>query len=408
MKNVAIIHEWLTTYAGSERVVEQMLHEFPKADLFAVADILPDDEREFLQGRTPQTTFIQKLPFLKKLLRHYLPLMPMAVEQWDLSGYDVVLSSNHAVAKGVICGPDQLHVSYVHTPIRYAWDFQAQYLRESNLTWGVRSMVTRAMLHYIRLWDKVSSSRVDAYVANSHFIARRIQKCYGREATVIHPPVDVDAFEPTYEKEDYYIAASRLVPYKRVDLVVEAFRLMPHRKLVVVGDGPMFKSLKANCPPNVELLGYLQHDRMSKLMQNAKAFVFAAEEDFGITPVEAQACATPVIAYGRGGSLETVIDGVTGCFFAEQTPQSIAAAVDSFESQAGQFDLTQIRRHAEGFRPERFRKELSDFVEAEWAKFDGHRRHQPHCDNSANSSQSADSPSQSPVIIGDPLGMTVS
>ncbi len=408
MKNVAIIHEWLTTYAGSERVVEQMLREYPESDVFAVADILPDNEREFLQGKTPNTTFIQKLPFLKKLLRHYLPLMPMAVEQWDLSGYDVILSSNHAVAKGVICGPDQLHVSYVHTPIRYAWDFQAQYLRESNLTWGIRSMLTRSILHYIRLWDKASSSRVDAYVANSHFIARRIQKCYGRTAKVIHPPVDVDAFTPTYEKEDYYIAASRLVPYKRVDLIVEAFRKMPDRKLVVVGDGPMFKSLKANCPANVELLGYLKHDRMSKLMQGAKAFVFAAEEDFGITPVEAQACATPVIAYGRGGSLETVVDGVTGCFFAEQTPDSIVAAVETFERQHGHYDLSSIRRHAEGFRPERFRKELSDFIAAEWAKFDGHRRHQPHHQDPVADPQFADGPDQRPVVIGDPLGMTLS
>ncbi|MCM2370993.1 glycosyltransferase [Aporhodopirellula aestuarii] len=408
MKNVAIIHEWLATYAGSERVVEQMLREYPDSDLYAVADILPAEERKFLRGKVPTTTFIQKLPFLRKFLRHYLPLMPMAVEQWDLSGYDVVLSSNHAVAKGVICGPDQLHVSYVHTPIRYAWDFQAQYLRESNLSWGIRSMLTRSMLHYVRLWDKLSSSRVDAYIANSHFIARRIQKCYGRTATVIHPPVDVDAFAPRFDKEDYYIAASRLVPYKRVDLIVEAFRQMPHRKLVVVGDGPMFKSLQANCPANVELLGYVPHDRMSKLMQGAKAFVFAAEEDFGITPVEAQACATPVIAYGRGGSLETVVEGVTGCFFEEQSSRSIVAAVDAFEREYRHYDLAATRRHAEGFRPERFRQELGDFIAKEWSKFDASRRHKTIQSNPNTHPRSILSADQRPVIIDDQIGMTVS
>ncbi|WP_417739203.1 glycosyltransferase [Rosistilla oblonga] len=377
MKNVALIHEWLTTYAGSERVVEQMLLQYPESDLYAVANILSDKDREFLRGKEPTTSFIQKLPFLKKFLRHYLPLMPMAVEQWDLSAYDVILSSNHAVAKGVICGPDQLHVSYVHTPIRYAWEFQAQYLRESKLTWGVRSMVTRMILHYMRMWDNASSTRVDAFVANSQFIANRIQKCYGRTAEVIYPPVDVDAFAPNYNKEDYYIAASRLVPYKRVDLIVEAFRLMPDRKLLVVGDGPMFKTLKANCPDNVELLGYLPHEKMLRLMQGAKAFVFAAEEDFGITSVEAQACATPVIAYGRGGSLETVVEGVTGCFFEEQVPESVAVAVDAFEQQQSQFDLQATRKHAEGFRPERFRAELAEFIDSEWRKFVQHRRRRP-------------------------------
>ncbi|QDV71805.1 GDP-mannose-dependent alpha-(1-6)-phosphatidylinositol monomannoside mannosyltransferase [Rosistilla carotiformis] len=377
MKKIALIHEWLTTYAGSERVVEQMLLQYPESDLFAVANILSAEDQKFLRGKEPTTSFIQKLPFLKKFLRHYLPLMPMAVEQWDLSAYDVILSSNHAVAKGVICGPDQLHISYVHTPIRYAWEFQAQYLRESKLTWGVRSLLTRMILHYMRLWDNVSSTRVDAFVANSQFIANRIQKCYGRQAEVIYPPVDVDAFAPSYKKEDYYIAASRLVPYKRVDLIVEAFRLMPERKLLVVGDGPMYKTLKANCPANVELMGYLPHERMSQLMQGAKAFVFAAEEDFGITSVEAQACATPVIAYGRGGSLETVVEGVTGCFFEEQIPQSVADAVATFENHQDHFDLKATRQHAEGFRPERFREELANFVDSQWAQFVVNRRRRP-------------------------------
>jgi glycosyltransferase involved in cell wall biosynthesis len=378
MKKVALIHEWLTTYAGSERVLEQILLKYPDSDLYAVADMLRPDDQEFLRGTKAKTSFIQKLPFSRRLLRHYLPFMPMAVEQWDLSAYDVIISSNHAVAKGVICGPDQLHVSYVHTPIRYAWDFQHQYLRESKLTWGIRSMLIRSILHYVRVWDHASACRVDAFVANSHYIAERIHRCYGRKAEVIYPPVDVHAFGANYDKDDFYVAASRLVPYKRVDLILEAFRKMPHRKLVVIGDGPMYKQLKAKCPSNVELLGYQPHDKLKAFMQRAKAFVFAAEEDFGIMPVEAQACATPVIAYGRGGSLETVVDGVTGCFFDEQTPESVVAAVDAFEAEEANYDLSAIRRHAEFFRPERFQEEIVDFVDEEWEKFlDRRRRPRP-------------------------------
>ena len=377
MRKIAVIHEWLASYAGSERVVEQFLLQYPEADLFAVADILPKEDRAFLRGKVPKTSFIQKLPMLRKLVRNYLPLMPMAVEQWDLTEYDLIISSNHAVAKGIITGPYQLHISYVHTPIRYAWEFQYQYLRESNLDRGLRSMLIRTMLHYMRFWDYVAASRVDVFVANSEFIANRIRKCYGRDAEVIYPPVDVYAYSPNYHKDDYYLAASRLVPYKRVDLIIEAFRKMPDRKLLVAGDGPMYKKLKAIAPANVELLGFLPHDRLKKLMQHAKGFVFAAEEDFGIMPVEAQACATPVIAYHRGGSLETVIDGVTGCFFEHQEPSSIVAAIEHFEAIHKHFDLSAVRRHAEYFRPERFRQQMFDFVELEWERRSA-RRSKPY------------------------------
>ncbi len=374
MRKTALIHEWLTSYAGSERVLEQLLVMHPAADLYAVADFLSDADRHFLNGKKPTTSFAARLPFARRLIRHYLPLMPIAIEQWDLSQYDVVISSNHAVAKGVLCGPDQLHVSYVHTPIRYAWEFQHQYLRESKLTWGLRSMLIRGILHYMRAWDYTSACRVDAFIANSNFIANRIRKCYGRQAEVIYPPVDVDGFGANYEKSDYYFTASRLVPYKRVDLVIEAFRKMPHRKLVVVGDGPMYKQLKSNCPANVEMLGYQPHEKLKSLMQHARAFVFAAEEDFGIMPVEAQACATPVIAYGRGGSLETVIDGVTGCFFEAQQADSIVAAVDYFADNLNSFDLAATRQHAETFRPERFREEIASFIDGEWKRFSTQRR----------------------------------
>ena len=363
----AIVHEWLTNYAGSERVVEQLLRVYPRSDLYALVDFLPDDARGFLGGRRATTSFVQRLPLARKHFRQYLPLMPMAVEQFDLSGHDVIVSSNHAVAKGVIVGPDQLHVSYVHSPIRYAWDLQHQYLAESGLDRGVKGIATRAVLHYLRQWDAAAASRVGRFVANSRYVARRILNCYRRSAEVIYPPVDVDAFPLRTDKDDFYLAASRMVPYKRMPLIARAFAAMPDRRLVVVGDGTELAKVHAAAGPNVQVLGYQSNDVLRDLMQRARAFVFAAEEDFGITPVEAMACGTPVIAFGRGGATETVRDGVTGTFFAEQTVASLVEAVGRFERMA--FDPAAIRRHAEFFRPERFRAEFAALIDREWAAF---------------------------------------
>ncbi|MGE4530468.1 MAG: glycosyltransferase family 4 protein, partial [Acidithiobacillus sp.] len=306
MKRIAIIHDWLTTYAGAERVLEQLLILCPQADLFSVCDFVPEQERGFLRGKTPKTTFIQKLPAARKHYRNYLPLMPLAIEQLDLSGYDIVLSSSHAVAKGVLTGPDQLHISYVHSPIRYAWDLQHQYLRESGLERGVKGRIVQWLLHKIRQWDLRTANGVDCFVANSNFIARRIWKVYRREAAVVYPPVDVSGFALHADKEDFYFTASRMVPYKKMDLIVDAFSNMPDKRLVVIGDGPDMKKIRSKAGANIQFLGYQPFDVLRDYMQRAKAFVFAAEEDFGITPVEAQACGTPVIAYGRGGALETV------------------------------------------------------------------------------------------------------
>lgn len=330
MPNVALIHDWLTTYAGAERVLEQMLTVYAQADLFAVCDFLPPEQRAFLQGRVPQTSFIQRLPLAARRYRGYLPLMPLAIEQLDVSSYDVVLSSSHAVAKGVLTGPQQLHVSYVHSPIRYAWDLQHQYLREAQLQHGLKSMLARLSLHYMRLWDVRTANGVDAFIANSRFIARRIAKVYRRPARVIYPPVEVEAFSLREQKEDFYLTASRMVPYKKMPLIVEAFAAMPDKRLVVIGDGPELARCKAVAAPNVELLGYQPFEVLRDYMQRARAFVFAAEEDFGITPVEAQACGTPVIAFGRGGACETIVGldaaaplpaaggaAPTGLFFAE-------------------------------------------------------------------------------------------
>jgi glycosyltransferase involved in cell wall biosynthesis len=372
---IAVVHEWFTTLAGSERVVEQILQLYPRADVFAVvADPDVVAATPWLRDRRLRTTFIQRLPFARRRFRAYLPLMPLAVEQLDLSGYDLVISSAHAVSKGVLTGPDQLHISYVHSPIRYAWDLQHQYLRESNLERGPKSWLARWMLHRIRLWDHRTAAGVDHFVANSRFIARRVRKVYGRDADVIHPPVDVEAFELCEAKQDFYLAASRLAPYKRMELIVQAFARMPDKRLVVIGDGPDAAKLRAAAAPNVTLLGWQPLTELRRHMQQARAFVFAAEEDFGIAPVEAQACGTPVIAFGKGGALETVVESgdpavATGLFFAEQTPEAIIEAVQRFERLPRPISPQACRRQAERFSAAQFRTRFSAYVDARVAEF---------------------------------------
>jgi chain length determinant protein tyrosine kinase EpsG len=371
---VALVHEWLVNHAGSEKVVEEILKIYPQADLFAVVDFLKPHERGFLQGKVAKTTFVQRLPGAQKRFRHYLPLMPLAMEQHDLSGYDLVLSSSHAVAKGVLTGPDQLHVCYIHSPIRYAWDMQHQYLKESGMASGVKGTVAKLLLHYMRLWDARTAAGVDQFLANSAFIARRVRKVYRRDAAVIHPPVDVERFALRTDKEDFYLTASRMVPYKRMPMIVEAFSRMPDKRLIVIGDGPEMDKVRAAAGPNVSVLGFLGDAALVDHMQRAKAFVFAAEEDFGITPVEAQACGTPVIAFGRGGSLETVRGRGhpgqrTGVFFKEQTPEAVIEAVDAFEALPVPIRPQTCRAHAEQFAPALFRQRFQAAVERAWARF---------------------------------------
>ncbi|CAN7643120.1 glycosyltransferase family 4 protein [Caballeronia sp. LjRoot29] len=363
---VAIVHDWLVAFAGAEKVLEQIVICFPDADLFSVVDFM--EERTWMRGKKVTTSFIQKLPQAKKRYRSYLPLMPLAIEQLDVSGYDLVISSSHAVAKGILTGPDQIHVSYVHSPIRYAWDLQHQYLQQSNLTAGVKSLLARMVLHYVRNWDIRTSNSVDHFIANSAFIARRIHKVYHRDSHVIFPPVDVEAFGLCGEKEDFYLTASRMVPYKKVDLIVEAFAKMPERKLVVIGDGPDMRKIREKATPNVEIMGYQPFSVLQEKMQRAKAFVFAAEEDFGISVVEAQACGTPVIAYGKGGALETVLDSShacpTGLFFDEQTTDAIIDAVEGFELGAVQINPADCRANAERFSIKHFREGLRAYVQS--------------------------------------------
>lgn len=368
---VAIVHEWLVSYAGSERVVEQILNLFPTADLFALVDFLPPELRSFIQNKPVQTSFIQNLPFARGKFRQYLPLMPLAVEQLDLSRYDLILSSNHAVAKGVLTRGDQLHLSYVHTPMRYAWDLQQQYLQGTGLSRGMRGAIASGMLHYLRLWDAVTAQRVDHFVANSGFVARRIAKTYGRSAQVIYPPVAVENFQADKPRQDFYLTVARLVPYKQVDLIVAAFTQLG-LPLVVIGDGTEWAKVKAVAGKNVELLGYQSDAVVKDYLETCKAFVYAAEEDFGITIVEAQAAGAPVIAYGKGGARETIQAGKTGLFFREQTVSSLVLAVKQFEAESN-WCSELIRQQAEQFSQHRFRQEFSSFVEQCWQEFDRDR-----------------------------------
>ncbi|MBB2201013.1 glycosyltransferase [Gluconacetobacter tumulisoli] len=367
---VAIVHEWLEHFAGSERVVEQLLLIFPQAELFAIVDFMPASERGMLGGRKVTTSFIQRLPFARKLFRNYLGLMPIAVEQLDLSGFDLIISSNHAVAKGVITGPDQIHVSYVHSPMRYAWDMQAAYLRQGGMERGLKGLFARWLLHRLRNWDVRSASGVDMFVANSHYIRRRIRKVYRREAAVVYPPVDISRFQVAQRQRDAFVVVSRLVPYKRVDLVVEAFVRMPHRTLIVVGDGPERDRIAALAAgaPNITMRGKVPHDELLELMQGARAFVFAAEEDFGIAMVEAQACGTPLIAFGRGGALDIVrgvedAGGPTGLLFDRQTSDAIVDAVERFAVLAPLMTPEICRANALRFSEEAFRDSMREVVE---------------------------------------------
>lgn len=365
---IAVVHDWLVTFAGAEKVLAEILNIWPEAELFSVIDFLSQEDRKKIGGKVATTTFVQRLPKAKTRYQMYLPLMTIAIEQLDLSGYDLIISSSHAVAKGVIVGPDQLHICYCHSPIRYAWDMQSQYLTESGLDKGLKGAIARGLLFNMRNWDSRTANGVDYFVSNSDYIGRRIKKVYRRESTTIYPNVEVEDFPLVEGKEDFYLTASRMVPYKKMDLIVRAFAGMPDKKLIVIGDGPQFAKVQREATANIQVLGYQPFGVLKDHMQRAKAFVFAAEEDFGIIPVEAQACGTPVIAYAKGGALETVIDGRTGVFFREQNEASIQKAVQSFEENFVA-NPALIRAHAESFSSDVFRSRLREFVDEKCKEF---------------------------------------
>ena len=369
----ALIHDWYTVYGGAERCVESFTNIWSDFDHFSLIDDLSDPHRDLiLKGKKTKNSFIQKLPFWKKKYRTYLPLFPFAIEQFDLSDYELILSSSSSVAKGVLTKPSQLHISYVYSPVRYAWDLYHQYLKESKLHSGVKGLIAKYFLFKLRAWDFSTANRPDHYIAISHFVAKRIKKVYNKEAIVIYPPVDTDSFTLTTETSDYYITCSRMVPYKKIDLIVEAFS-KTNKRLIVIGDGPDFRKIKKLASSNVELKGYVEKEEMLDIIKRAKAFIFAAEEDFGIAPIEAQACGVPVIAYGKGGALETIIGvssdenfddkSVTGIFFKEQTSSSLLEAVNYFEKNKASFDRKIIRKNAERFSKDRFEKEFKETIE---------------------------------------------
>lgn len=367
---VAVVHDWLVVYGGAERVLEHILDLFPQADLFSLIDFVPPDQRHFLRGKSPITSFLQKVPGARRHYRKMLPLMPLAIEQLDLSAYDLVISSHYSVAKGVLTGPGQVHVCYCHSPMRYAWDHYHEYLREMHLQRGPKSWFARWQLHKLRGWDVLSANAVDAFVANSQFVARRIHKYYRRDAQVIWPPIDTTLFDLQENKDDVYVCAGRFVPFKRLDLVAEAFAQMPDKRLIIVGDGPEMAKIRGKAGSNCEFTGFLPAAQVRQHLRRAKAFIFPSEEDFGIVPLEAQACGTPVIAYGRGGALETVVGlgragdaAPTGLFFDTQTADCLVEAVLRFEKNQLAFDPAAISEHAGKFGIDTFKRRFAAAVQ---------------------------------------------
>ena len=367
---VAIVQEWLVTVGGSDKVVKAILDVFPDADIYTLVAKKEVCDELGIPWEKVHTSFIQRMPLGTKKHRAYLPLFPFTIEQFDLRGYDVVISSSHCVAKGILTKADQLHICYCHSPIRYCWDMYNEYLEESRLDKGFKSWLVRLMLHPIRQFDAIAGNRVDYYISNSDYVGQRIRKTYRRKATTIHPNIDISHFELCEDKQDYYLASSRLVAYKKIDTIIEAFNQMPDKKLVVIGGGPNLEAYRKLAKENVTVMGYQPFDVLKEKMQHAKAFVFAADEDFGMIPIEAQSCGTPVIAYGHGGSLETVNGGKTGLFFNEQTPEAIIEAVNKFEAMGNQpFSPKDCREWAEGFSEERFKREIKEFVEEKYNDF---------------------------------------
>lgn len=357
---IAIVHYWFVSSRGGEKVVKNLLDLFPEADIYTHvfdAGIFPEIGRK----HRISTTFISRIPGARRLYQKLLPLMPLALEQLDLREYDLVISSESGPAKGVLTRPDALHVCYCHSPMRYLWDMYHDY-RESA------GMLTRFLMlpltHYLRLWDRLSADRVDHFIANSTFVASRIRKVYRRDAEVIHPPVDFDRFELVEDKADYFVLLGQLTAYKRPDLAVEAFRSLPEKRLKIVGDGEMVEKLRKNAPSNVEFLGRADDETVKTTLQNARALIFPGVEDFGIVPVEAMACGTPVIGFARGGVTESVIDGVTGLLFPEQTVESLREVLGHFDEWESGIDRNRLRERAEVFSEPEFQRRISAAIES--------------------------------------------
>ncbi|MCF2949894.1 glycosyltransferase [Paraglaciecola aquimarina] len=367
--DVGIVHDWLPLLGGAEKVVQQFVSAFPESEIYTLFNFLSEEDTAFLNAKKINVSKLNKLPFVERYYRNMLLMCTRHIEQFDVSKHDIVLSSSAALAKGVLTSVDQPHISYIHSPARYAWDLSHEYINDiqGRFTFLKRE-IAKELIYRFRAWDARSINTVDTILANSNFIQRRIYKVYKRKSKVIYPPVNIDKFSlNTDTRENYYVTASRLVAYKKIDLIVKAFTKKTDQKLVVIGDGPELANLKRIATPNIEFVGYQELDDMIKIIQLAKAFVFAAFEDFGILPVEAQACGTPVICYGFGGTSETVkplgqSENPTGVWFLKQDPEHILEAVEKFEQNIDKFSETECRKNAEYFSNERFRNEITDFI----------------------------------------------
>jgi glycosyltransferase involved in cell wall biosynthesis len=365
----ALVHEWFTPKAtgGSELVVQEIL-KYINADLYALIDFESVNPQSYLYKRPIQTTFLQKFPQAINGVQKYLPLLPIAIEQLDLNHYDVILSSSHAVAKGVLTNPHQLHICYCHTPMRYAWDLTFDYLKGDRQGKGIQGIIARYILHRLRQWDVISANRVDYFIANSQHTAKRIWRCYRRQAKVIYPPVNLDKFEFQPEKDDFYLTISRLVSYKQICLIVKAFNQLK-KPLIIIGSGSQLSEIRQLAESHVQVLGWQPHNIVKKYITKARAFVYAACEDFGIALVEAQACGTPVIAYGKGGALETVKDirqcpqDGTGLFFDVQQPDALVEAVHNFEQLKTKIKPENCRLQAKKFSPAVFKQSYLEYIE---------------------------------------------
>ena len=355
---VAIVHYWLVGMRGGEKVLEEFCRLFPQADIFTHAYV-PEKTSALIKSHRITTTFIARLPFATRFYQKYLPLMPAALEELDLTGYDLVISSESGPAKGVITHPNAVHICYCHSPMRYLWD---QYPTYRGNAGRLTRLAMSLMMPFLRVWDVASAARVDRFVANSSFIARRIAKAYRRESTVIFPPVDVEAFTiAARPRRDFYLCAGQLVPYKRVDLAIAACNRLG-RRLVIVGTGPETARLKAMAGPTVEFRGWASFEELQDLTRNCRALLFPGEEDFGIVPLEAMAAGRPVIAFGSGGALDTVVEGETGVFFNEQSGEALEGAIERCERIESGFDPQRIRRHARSFGGDVFRERFGAFV----------------------------------------------
>lgn len=362
---IAVVHDWFLVKGGAEKVLKEILECFPKADVYSLLNGFNRElGNDIVHSKPVNVSFLQRFPFANKYHRYLLPLYTRAIESLNLKKYDLIISSSHAVAKGVRTYPHQVHVCYCHTPVRYAWDLKSEYL--SHVKRSVLRKLASWQLEKLRNWDLNSAPNVTTYIANSQYVSKRIKNNYNRSSTVVYPPVDTEYFQPNgvkVEEREHYISISRLVPYKRLDLVLEAFRNLPHLKLKMIGSGPEFEKLKALAPSNADLMGFVSDEALKKELQRSKALILAADEDFGMTSLEAQACGIPVIALKRGGYLETVIDNHTGLFFEDQTKEALMTAILEFESRRDQFRPDTARSNALRFSKETFREQFTSIVE---------------------------------------------